>query len=429
MKVAILGGGFSGLACGFDASKKHDVVIYERAPVLGGLASGFYQKHWEWPVERAYHHLFANDSDILQFAKDINYDDIYFTSPTTASLFEVNKKFEIIPFDTPFDLIKFKHLDFISKMRTSAILALLKIGPNLPIYKDYTASQFISKTTGERSWNVLWQQLFRKKFGKYAEIILMSFMWARIHKRTKQLGYIRGGFQSFINHIEKTLENNGVTINKDSQVLSIREDRGEYEVVVDRNGNKSKERFDVVVSTLPSPILPKITDDLFDPIYLSRFNKLKYLSAKVLILETKLSILEKIYWLNICTKNIPMMLIGAHTNFVDKKHYGGNHLSYIGYYLEPADPLVKMEKNVLVKKLWPYFEKINPENKNNTLINTYSFYGSYAQPLFEKSFLKNKPDFITPKKNFFIANLDMTYPYDRGTNYAVKLGRESSRLF
>jgi len=26
----------------------------------------------------------------------------------------------------------------------------------------------------------------------------------------------------------------------------------------------------------------------------------------------------------------------------------------------------------------------------------------------------------------FVANMDMTYPYDRGTNYAVKLGKDVS---
>jgi hypothetical protein len=123
-----------------------------------------------------------------------------------------------------------------------------------------------------------------------------------------------------------------------------------------------------------------------------------------------------------------MMLIGQHTNFVDKKHYDNNHLAYIGYYLEPSDEMIKTEKEDLIKKLWPHFETINPSNRSNTIVNSHKFYGPYAQPLFEKSFLKNKPDFITPVKNFIVANLDMTYPYDRGTNYAVKLGLKAVEL-
>ncbi|OGK15222.1 hypothetical protein A2690_00390 [Candidatus Roizmanbacteria bacterium RIFCSPHIGHO2_01_FULL_39_12b] len=428
MKIAILGGGFSGLACAFDASNKHDVVVYERSSVLGGLASGFFQPHWEWPVERAYHHLFANDTDIINFARDTGFNGIYFSTPTTASLFEVSGKYETTPFDTPADLLRFRHLDVLSKLRTATILAALKLGPNIPIYERMGAHEFMTKTTGERSWNILWEQLFRKKFGKYAENILMSFLWARIHKRTKRLGYIRGGFQTFINHIEKALNDKKVHINKKTQILSIKQNRGEYEAFIDQSGQRTKEKFDAIVSTLPSPILPKVTKSLFDGDYLGRFSKLRYLNALALLLETKQPILDDIYWLNICTPSIPMMLIGQHTNFVDKKHYGGNHLSYIGYYLEASDPLVSMKKEELIKALWPYLEKINPKNKENKILKSFSFYGPYAQPLFEKDFLKYKPDFVTPKKNFYVANLDMTYPYDRGTNYAVKLGRIAASL-
>ena len=87
-----------------------------------------------------------------------------------------------------------------------------------------------------------------------------------------------------------------------------------------------------------------------------------------------------------------------------------------------------MSEDELVRMLWPHLISINPRNKKNRVIHRYRFYGPYAQPLFEKQFLKNKPDFITPERNFFIANLDMTYPYDRGTNYAVKLGRQAAKL-
>lgn len=429
MKVAILGGGFSGLASAYDASKQHDVVIFERSPYLGGLATGFKDPRWEWPIERAYHHLFANDTDIIDFASETGFDGIYFSDPMTSSLFEDGRGgFEITPFDSPLDLLMFRHLDLISKLKTAAVLAVLKLGPMIKIYENMSVSDFMIKMTGEKSWNILWEQLFRKKFGKYAEKILMSFMWARIHKRTKSLGYIKGGFQTFIDHLETEIEKQGVNVRRSCQITNIVQKRRGFEVMSEYEGVKKSEEFDVVISTLPSPVIKNVCSDLFNKSYLDRFDKLSYLSALVLLIETKKPILENVYWLNICTPKIPMMLIGQHTNFVDKKHYDNNHLAYIGYYLEPNDEMIKTGKEELIKKLWPYFEIINPRNRSNRIVNSHKFYGSYAQPLFEKSFLKNKPDFITPVKNFFIANLDMTYPYDRGTNYAVKLGRQAVKL-
>ncbi|KXK07344.1 MAG: hypothetical protein UZ21_OP11001001109 [Microgenomates bacterium OLB22] len=58
----------------------------------------------------------------------------------------------------------------------------------------------------------------------------------------------------------------------------------------------------------------------------------------------------------------------------------------------------------------------------------FSFRGFFAQPIFDKAFVQNKPTFHTPCPRFYVANLDMTYPYDRGTNYAVALGKEVSTI-
>jgi len=86
---------------------------------------------------------------------------------------------------------------------------------------------------------------------------------------------------------------------------------------------------------------------------------------------------------------------------------------------------MKMKKEELIKFVEPHLRILNSKF---LILNSFLFKAPFAQPIFDKEFIKNKPDFITPTKNFFIANLDMTYPYDRGTNYAVKLGKEVAEL-
>ncbi|MBI4004926.1 FAD-dependent oxidoreductase, partial [Candidatus Roizmanbacteria bacterium] len=62
MKIAILGGGFTGLSAAYYLQKKgHVVTLFEKETVLGGLAAGFRAVNWEWHLERSYHHLFSND--------------------------------------------------------------------------------------------------------------------------------------------------------------------------------------------------------------------------------------------------------------------------------------------------------------------------------------------------------------------------------
>ena len=121
------------------------------------------------------------------------------------------------------------------------------------------------------------------------------------------------------------------------------------------------------------------------------------------------------------------MGVFEHTNFADPKHYGGKHVMYVGNYVDKNDPRLKLNQEETVKYYLPHLKKINPKfNLRGAKFNL--FKGPFAQPIFDKEFLKNKPDFETPTKNFYIANLDMTYPYDRGTNYAVSLGKKVSEL-
>ena len=91
MKIAILGGGVTGLTAAYYLSKKnHQATIFEKEKQLGGLASGFKVGEWDWYLDRTYHHLFSNDNYILDFAHEIGFKDIFFQSPVTASLYRLS---------------------------------------------------------------------------------------------------------------------------------------------------------------------------------------------------------------------------------------------------------------------------------------------------------------------------------------------------
>ena len=71
----------------------------------------------------------------------------------------------------------------------------------------------------------------------------------------------------------------------------------------------------------------------------------------------------------------------------------------------------------------PYLQKIKA---GFSFSNSFLFRAPFAQPIYNREFPKNMPTLETPVKNLFIANLDMTYPFDRGTNYAVQLGKKAA---
>ena len=47
----------------------------------------------------------------------------------------------------------------------------------------------------------------------------------------------------------------------------------------------------------------------------------------------------------------------------------------------------------------------------------------YAQPVVPVNHSRNLPPLRTPLPGLFFASMSQVYPWDRGTNYAVELGR------
>jgi protoporphyrinogen oxidase len=139
-----------------------------------------------------------------------------------------------------------------------------------------------------------------------------------------------------------------------------------------------------------------------------------------------------VYWLNVNDRSFPFLSMVAHTNFIDKKYYGGNHITYFGNYLPDGHPYLKMNKEQLFKLFTPYIQKINPKfNKLKTdsrQLKAYLFTVSNAQPVHTLHYSRQAPNIETPIQGIYLANMDSIYPWDRGTNYAVELGEKAAKI-
>ncbi len=99
------------------------------------------------------------------------------------------------------------------------MLAFLKINPFWKPMESVTAENFIKNFGGNEGWKTLWEPLLYGKFGSFASQICASWFWARIHKRTTNLGYFRGGFQTLIDHLEKAVKSHGGEIRHGLRLL------------------------------------------------------------------------------------------------------------------------------------------------------------------------------------------------------------------
>ena len=424
MKIGIIGAGFTGLSAAYYLLEKgHEVSIFEKDSQPGGLAIGYQEKGWDWTLEKHYHHWFTNDKFILGLAKKINHKVIIKRPKTSVYVDE-----KIYQLDSPISVLLFPKLSIIDRLRLGFIVAFLRFNPFWRPLEKINATTFLPKTTGEKGYKMIWEPLFKNKFGEHIHDVSLAWFWARIVKRTPSLAYPEGGFLNFANHLVKAIEQKGGKVNFNTEIVELSstgKPQIKYKSIKNLKYQKDSriENYDKVVVTLPSFLFLKIAPGLPQE-YKNRFAKLKGLGATNLVLRLSRPFLpDATYWLNVCDSNHPIMAIVEHTNFMDKKFYNNEYLLYLGNYLSPASYRFKMSKEETLKLFDPYLRKINPDYRKS-LINYELFKVPFAQPIIPTNYSKMIPPFKTPLPNVYLANIEQVYPWDRGTNYAVELGEK-----
>ena len=126
-KIAIIGGGITGLtAAYFLAQKGHRVTVLEKEKVLGGLTASFSKKDWDWSLERFYHHFFASDKELFRLSEELGIKNkLFFKKPATAVFIDGR----IFRFDNLKSIFLFPKLNFFDKARMGAVILFLKANP------------------------------------------------------------------------------------------------------------------------------------------------------------------------------------------------------------------------------------------------------------------------------------------------------------
>ncbi len=88
------------------------------------------------------------------------------------------------------------------------------------------------------------------------------------------------------------------------------------------------------MTTSPA-LLARLAPDL-PPDYLQGLLELKSMGAVVMVLALKQHLSEEgYYWYNLPkSAGFPFLALVEHTNFLPPEHFGGDHIVYVGDYLE-----------------------------------------------------------------------------------------------
>lgn len=430
LKIGIIGAGVAGMAAAWDLARAgHDVELFEAEKSVGGLAAGFRDEGWEWSLEKFYHHWFESDKDIFKLLDEMGTrDKVLFPRPKTSywidgkiTRSEMNASALFLPISYP-AIIRMGLAGVYLKFLTKDWRSLEKV----------TADEWMKKYMGEEAYGKFFRPLLIGKFSDRYQDVNMAWLWARIYTRSLRLGIYQGGFQAFLDDLAKAITEKGAVIHLSTPVQGIGNEDGKPTLTI----NGETKVFDRVISTGSPGLMLKLAPELRDMQYGKQMANLKSIGAICVVLALKQSVLtDGTYWLNLPATSpdkrasqFPFLAMVEHTNFMDKSHYNGDVLMYCGDYIPVDHEYFKLSDDELVERFLPALSKINPDFKPDWIRKSWVWRAPYAQPVPGVNHSQNIPSLQTPLPGLYWASMSQVYPWDRGTNYAVEIGRNVARL-
>ena len=431
MKIAVIGGGITGLTAAHELSKLgHSVDILEASDQIGGLAAGFPLNGTS--LEKTYHHIFLTDRDIIDLVKELGIEATLLWRPSSIGCYENGK---IYPFGTVTSLLSYSPLLFLSRIRLGIVTFYLQKTSRWSRFIHVPAAEWMTRWCGKSVFEHLWKPLLIGKFHHFYNRVSMAWLWARIHTRGRsktnifakeKLGYFQGGFAVLIDNLSKAAKKNGVTMHTHASVRSLRaNDEGKVQVQTESDSTA----YDRVIATIPSSVFAKLIDgdSHVSEKDIELLRSIDYLGAVCFVFTSTQSLAEQ-YWTNVLDAGLPFLVFVQHTRLIDPSMYGGEHVYYAGTYL-PHDHsfFIQSEDHVCrimlegVQKMFPHFD-------TSAVRQTFLFRLKNAQHVVDTDYVRKIPPSLSRLPGVYLANFSQIFPEDRGTNFAVREGRKIAAL-
>lgn len=426
--VAIVGGGFSGLAAAYEFARAgRRVVVIEKDEELGGLAGGF--KVGDHVLEKFYHHWFSNDVHVMRLISELGLESNVLLRPTRTGMYYANQFFRL---SSPLDLLRFSALSFLDRIRLGiAVLRVRIIKDWLPLEK-VSAKEWLIGLCGRRVYDVVWDPLLVGKFGALAEEVSAAWFWKKLvlrgGSRTRSgeeiLAYYRGGFAALADALAARIVALGGEVMRSTEVIGLVLHGDAQARGLETSAGPVTARQLLV--TTPLPVAADLLDGHVAEDYTRSLRRIRYLANMCLVLNLKRSLSET-YWLNVNDPGFPFVGVIEHTNFEPSESYGGRHIVYLSKYLPPEAELYRMPDREVLDFALPHLKRMFPEFDSSWILDWYVWRAEHAQPIAETNYSELIPKRATPLHNVHITSMAQIYPEDRGTNYAIREGRETAR--
>ncbi len=427
--IAVIGGGFAGLAAGYELTRQGvQVTLLEAAPTLGGLAGSFLIG--DQLLEKFYHHWFAHEESLVQLIEELGVEDQIVPRPSNTGIY-YNKRIHRLT--SPLDLLRFTPLPFVDRCRLLWLAIRSRQIKDWRPLEEQTAAEWIIKLGGRRVFEVIWEPLLRGKFGPFADTVSATYLWATLNihggqrrrlNGTEQLWYYKGGFGALAQQLAERIQQAGGVIRMSEPAERIEIADGRVEQVWTKSGPLA---VDGVIATIALPLVADLLGNQVAPDYLASLCQIEYLASVCLVLVLDRS-LSSTYWLSVSDPSFPFVGVIEHTNFEPPSCYGGKHIAYLSKYVVPADSMYRMSNDELVEFSLPYIQRMFPDFRRNWVLDAHVWRGRWAQPIAVRNYSAIVPANETPIEGLYLASMAQIYPEDRAVSRSIREGRRIAHL-
>ncbi len=415
-KIIILGGGLAGLAAADKLlDEKYEVIILEKAPFLGGLASSFTMENEEIP--KFNHHIIKSNTTTLKYLERFN---LMGNNIWKKIKMAFGKDGKIHNINTPQGLLGFNYLSLYGRIRLGLFGAYLifllnpeKIDPELD------AETWLKKIAGKEVTEKIWHNLYgRNKFNIPLSQINAKQFANRLYEKEgyDDFTFPTKGLQGMIDGLEKSvvLKKGKIHIKTNIEELDLSKNK----IIFTENGKQHNINFDILINTIPVPEFIKFAKGL--PLeYVENIKKLRYTPVVGLAFATQDFLDPKHYWINLFQERIHV--IYQHSLIIDKYK---SKITWCVRYGGSAEDIVKTDEEI--KKL--YLEVIKKYFPNMKLNWCLVFREKYAEPIYDKDYVKYAPTYQTPLPNLYMAGIQVTFPKIRNMNVALESGEKVAEI-
>jgi len=405
MKVAIIGGGLTGLALAERLRKPgRSLKVFERSSRIGGLATWHDYGQFSW--DRFYHVILPSDRHLIGFIRDIGLGNALRWKRTLTG-FYVDREFHSM--SSGLDFLRFPPVSPIGKLRLAfTILYCAQLRDWRPL-EQIPVDEWLRRMCGQQTYDKIWRPLLLAKLGEHYHRVSAVFIWSYIKRMfsardpstaKEQLGYVTGGYKTVLQRIARRFNDSGDQILTNVTVHRIEAaDRGGLNVHYD-NG---VEHFDRVVFTAPVSALRAVAAEELCMLSQSDEADVEYLGVICAAVITRLPLVPY-YVVNIADSQIPFTGIIGMSNLIASDQTDGLHITYLPKYVHSDDPLLRAPNEDLRAMFVEGLRTMFPWLQSRHIVDLHINRAVKVQPLQVLGYSRLVPTVTTAHPDFFVVN-------------------------